>query len=65
MPFFQGATDFKLENSELNDVAGNMTRNVTTTTTNNTDSNNVAHGSNISKGNTVTQNTTAGPASGN
>ncbi len=64
MPFFQGATNFKLESSELNDVAGNMTKNVTTSTTNNTDCNNVAHGSNISKGNTVTQNTTPGESMG-
>ena len=56
MPFFQGATNFKVETSEFNDVAGNMTKNTTANTTNNVDCNNVALGSTVSKGNQKNKN---------
>ena len=39
----------------MNDVAGNMTKNVTNNSTTNNDSGNFTIGSNISKGNTKTQ----------
>ena len=51
MPFFQGATNFNVEKSEFNDVAGNMTKDTTVNTSNNSDCNNLAVGSNISKAN--------------
>jgi uncharacterized membrane protein YvbJ len=55
MPFFPGAKNFKIEGGEMNDVAGNMTKNVTTSNTTNSDVGNVAIGSDVSKGNTTKQ----------
>ena len=55
MPFFDKATNFKVEGGEMNDVAGNMTKNVTNSTTTNSDVGNVAIASDVSKGNTTKQ----------
>ncbi|KAF8632470.1 hypothetical protein AX15_001869 [Amanita polypyramis BW_CC] len=58
MPFFANATDFKIETSEMNDVNGNYTKNVTNSNTTNKDSGNVNTGSTVNQGNTSTQTAT-------
>ena len=60
MPFFAHSKDFKIEGGEMNDVAGNMTKNVTTNNTTNSDVGNVAIASDVSKGNTTKQDANIG-----
>lgn len=55
MPFFPNAQGFEVKGTEMNDVAGNLTKNETNTTTTNSDVGNVVIASNVSKGNTTTQ----------
>ncbi|KAF8728378.1 hypothetical protein AX14_006718 [Amanita brunnescens Koide BX004] len=55
MPFFSNSKDFQISGGEMNDVAGDLTKNTTSNNTTNNDSENVTIGSNISKDNTTTQ----------
>ncbi|KAF8345400.1 hypothetical protein F5887DRAFT_917380 [Amanita rubescens] len=65
MPFFTGASNFSMNNVEMNDVQGNYTRNETKNVTNNSDMNNHYSGSTVSKNNTETMNNTIGNGHGN
>lgn len=55
MPFFANAQEFEVKGTEMNDVAGDLTKTERNETTTNTDVNNVVIASDVSKGNTTTQ----------
>ncbi|KAM6498937.1 hypothetical protein JOM56_006885 [Amanita muscaria] len=60
MPFFEGSKNFNVNGGEMNDVAGNFTKNSTTSNTHNVDSNNTNIGSKINRGTEVSQNMNIG-----